>query len=867
MQSIGHLKRQGPRSIFVWLDFRRSVRKCRTLLDPISKKLNDRLLPDAKNEFYPNQPSTTEHQKNDSYVDQQHQQQPSLLIGHSEREVALLTNPTTELDTTRLSYLVERNQATAQVMQTYKQRLDHMTKWRRDHEERLSRRKLALPFSLTGFGDCSQMTRFWTQRIRSEMQKIVRDKQRSPYLDSLSPILIQMFESHPDQIESVYRPVYERYLEEKRKFDRQQTEFNQAKQSRSLQMPFNFVETLRKASQVQEYESEDALIKDEDYDNYLKHHHLLQFIANRFQKAAGFQYDGEIEAFTNSMWQRDYGHPNPETPPSHIPCGGCGANLHCMDTGIPGYLPSEKFEQMKSKELRESLCQRCDFLRLFNVSLNVSVKEDDYDCIISSLKDKSGLVILMVDLLDFPSSINPKIFDLIGTKRKIYIVGNKVDLLPRDGDGFLDRIKQSLLNNLKFENRVPLQNVMLISAKTGFGVEDLITNLFNDWNGRGDVYLVGCTNVGKSTLFNSLLQSDLCNLRQNDIIQRATTSVWPGTTLNLLKFPLRRVEGWQLQLRMDRLRYSQLRKHRDEIALRNMSGKFQDRNVRISMLEDRISSTFRKELPYRFESGHPLSHKLRPSRPFDAQHPAFKNANFFHDTPGTVYKQQILTLLTTEELLKTIPRKEIEPRTFTLHPYQSLFVGGLSRLDLISCKRKILVTVFASNYLPVHICFLEQADRFYEYFLGTDMLAVPMGDQQRLKCWPQLVGRRFYLSNSTQSEGFLKQASIADVVFSSAGWAAITLEPDDECVIKAHTPEGRGLFLRTPAVLPYAVRLRGKKITGTPCFEKHRPFYHPLGEDNYSIRKLKLEHSQEPHVTKQLKFNQSEEDRLLRIKG
>lgn len=49
------------------------------------------------------------------------------------------------------------------------------------------------------------------------------------------------------------------------------------------------------------------------------------------------------------------------------------------------------------------------------------------------------------------------------------------------------------------------------------------------------MYLIGCTNVGKSSLFNALLQSDFCNTEAIDLIQRATVSPWPGTTLNLLK--------------------------------------------------------------------------------------------------------------------------------------------------------------------------------------------------------------------------------------------------------------------------------------------------------------------------------------------
>lgn len=44
-------------------------------------------------------------------------------------------------------------------------------------------------------------------------------------------------------------------------------------------------------------------------------------------------------------------------------------------------------------------------------------------------------------------------------------------------------------------------------------------------------------------MFNLLLQSDFCKVQASDLIQRATTSIWPGTTLNLLKFPIMRPSG------------------------------------------------------------------------------------------------------------------------------------------------------------------------------------------------------------------------------------------------------------------------------------------------------------------------------------
>jgi len=66
----------------------------------------------------------------------------------------------------------------------------------------------------------------------------------------------------------------------------------------------------------------------------------------------------------------------------------------------------------------------------------------------------------------------------------IYIIGNKVDLLPRDAVGYLDRIKQSLLN-LCEERGVTAQHIALVSAKTGYGIEKLISRLLRDWKLKG----------------------------------------------------------------------------------------------------------------------------------------------------------------------------------------------------------------------------------------------------------------------------------------------------------------------------------------------------------------------------------------------
>lgn len=250
-----------------------------------------------------------------------------------------------------------------------------------------------------------------------------------------------------------------------------------------------------------------------------------------------------------------YGTPDPSIPISKVPCGGCGAHLHCADASLPGYLPSEIFKKCKRDELTTVVCQRCHFLKNYNTAINVSVTAEDYINIISSIKQKKGLALVMVDLLDIQNSIWPGIREILGEKRPIFIVGNKVDLLPRDSPGHLDHVKKSVTKAILDAgfDEDQIKHVGLISATTGFGVESLITKIHSIWGTRGDVYILGCTNVGKSSLFNSFLRSDFCKVEASDIVQRATASPWPGTTIRLLKFPILRPSDHRIYRRMLRL--------------------------------------------------------------------------------------------------------------------------------------------------------------------------------------------------------------------------------------------------------------------------------------------------------------------------
>lgn len=200
------------------------------------------------------------------------------------------------------------------------------------------------------------------------------------------------------------------------------------------------------------------------------------------------------------------------------------------------------------------ICQRCHFLKHYNTSLKVQVKPDEYVEMLSQIEERA-LVVLLVDLTDMHSSIWPGIVDVLGSTRPVFVVGNKVDLLPQDSPDYLVNIKNTLETTLVGLGitRANIRYISLVSAQTDFGIEEMITDLYSFWRYNGNVYLVGNANTGKSTLFNALLRSDYCKVRARNLIHRATASLWPGTTLRMLKFPISTPSRALIYQRNDRL--------------------------------------------------------------------------------------------------------------------------------------------------------------------------------------------------------------------------------------------------------------------------------------------------------------------------
>ncbi|XP_074445711.1 nitric oxide-associated protein 1 [Larus michahellis] len=535
------------------------------------------------------------------------------------------------------------------------------------------------------------------------------------------------------------------------------------------------------------------------------------------------------------------GRPDPSVPPSGVSCSGCGAELQCQDGAAPGFVPAEKYRSLSEGPagpagLRGAVCQRCWLLAHHGRALRLRLPPEQHREVVSAAlrrpprHGRGPLLLYILDLLELPDPVLPQLQGLLGPDvpaAGLLVVGNKVDLLPADSPGHLGRLRQQLAAACAQAGLrgTPLVDVRLVSAKTGFGLEGLISRLQRSWKCAGDVYLLGATNSGKSTLFNSLLLSDYCKSRAPDVVDRATVSPWPGTTLNLLKFPIINPTCDRIFRRQERLK-EEAAKTEDQLS--SEEKKYLDQLKKQGYLVGRVGRTFQQQksspvvdfdpdmLSYSIDEDPRHSPKKNEERE-EFTYNEVKDARWCFDTPGIVKENCVLNLLTEKEVKLVLPTNAIIPRTFILKPGMVLFLAALGRVDYLQGEKPAWFSVVASNLLPVHISTLSNADALYEKYGGQEFLKVPMGGEERMKEFPPLVPQDITLKGIGATE------AVADIKLSSAGWVAVTAHAEEKLLLRAYTPKGTALVVREPPLLPYISTIRGARIPGTAAYRTKKP--------------------------------------------
>jgi ribosome biogenesis GTPase YqeH len=341
-----------------------------------------------------------------------------------------------------------------------------------------------------------------------------------------------------------------------------------------------------------------------------------------------------------------------------------------------GYAPKSALEK------EAIICQRCFRLKHYNEVQDVSLTDDDFLKILNGIGQTDGLVVKVVDIFDFNGSWLPGLHRFVGNN-KVLLVGNKADLLPKSIK------KNKLIHWMKREAKelgLKSVDVFLMSAQKGQGIREIAEAIEHYREGK-DVYVVGCTNVGKSTFINAIIKEVT---GEKDII---TTSQYPGTTLDMIDIPL-------------------------------------------------------------------------------------DNGASLYDTPGIINHHQMAHYVDKRDLKLISPKKEIKPKVYQLNEGQTLYFGGLARLDYVQGGRKSL-TCYVSNDLHIHRTKLEKADELYEKQAG-ELLQPPRPEQ--MDEFPELVAHEFTIKNEK-----------TDIVFSGLGWVTVN---ESGSKVVAHAPKGVGVFVR-----------------------------------------------------------------------
>lgn len=152
------------------------------------------------------------------------------------------------------------------------------------------------------------------------------------------------------------------------------------------------------------------------------------------------------------------------------------------------------------------------------------------------------------------------------------------------------------------------------------------------------------------------------------------------------------------------------------------------------------------------------------------------------DTPGIVNKRQMAHYVSEQDLKLITPKSEIKSRTYQLNSGQTLFFGGLARLDFIKGDKQPFVCYF-SNRLPIHRTKLEKANDLYDKQVGK-LLSPP--SEKSLQLLEKLEGQTYKIKDEN-----------IDIVFPGLGWVSIKR---GDATIRAQSPKGVSVSLRTSII-------------------------------------------------------------------
>jgi len=192
-------------------------------------------------------------------------------------------------------------------------------------------------------------------------------------------------------------------------------------------------------------------------------------------------------------------------------CLGCGVVLQDTNIAQEGYTTS----------LENDYCRRCFRMKNYGEYETSNKSNDEYIEILKTINETNDLVLHIVDVLNIGKDLN---FIKEYMNNKMILVLNKRDVLPKSvkDEKIIDYIKNLGAN---------YEEIIIISANKNYHIDELF-NLMKKHKTSDNIYIIGNTNTGKSSLINQLIK----NYSENN--DELTISPLPSTTLDKIEIEL-----------------------------------------------------------------------------------------------------------------------------------------------------------------------------------------------------------------------------------------------------------------------------------------------------------------------------------------
>ena len=168
---------------------------------------------------------------------------------------------------------------------------------------------------------------------------------------------------------------------------------------------------------------------------------------------------------------------------------------------------------LKENEIEKGLCERCFRLKNYGEYKEVDQNNEEYLTIINGI-NKNSLVLYITSLLNLN-------IDYINNFKNVILVLTKKDILPKS-------VKDEKLIEYVRNMNINVLDIEVISSIKNYNLDKLM-NKIKKFQTNKNVYVVGNTNSGKSTLINKIIKN--YSDKKIDI----TTSLYPNTTLDKIE--------------------------------------------------------------------------------------------------------------------------------------------------------------------------------------------------------------------------------------------------------------------------------------------------------------------------------------------